>query len=167
MKVTVEKLTTEALLQEACWFTTGKPSNATPAQMYCNEHSPIYTQLFWVKMYNIYTFVSVHFVRHTAGIKHYVLSNREDWGGDRDANRWTTINHAMRCNAKSLIDMSRRRLCRRPHIETQRTMRAIREGVCLVDLELAKRMIPECEYRGGFCHEGSQSCGRCPTSEIF
>lgn len=80
MKITIEKLTDISLLRKACESTmqAGKTSSVTLDSMYRCEHSPIRTQLFWITMDELPTFVSVHCVRHKIGIEHYCRSNRED-----------------------------------------------------------------------------------------
>ena len=85
MKITVQKITTIADAHAAIASTVSGATTprATLQQLYGWEHSPSRTQLFWVVMEGIPSFVSVHFVRHAAvGQQHYVMSNRVDRGGD-------------------------------------------------------------------------------------
>ena len=156
--VTVKKITDEALMQEACEFTmrNEQGSSLSLEKVYQCEHSPMRTQLFIVRMIDIPTFVSVHFVRHSIGITHYVGSNRDDRGGT-EADRYTPVDHMMLCNAESLINMARKRLCFKAHADTMKTMIEIRDAVDIVDPALAGAMIPECMRRKG-CHE-LKSCG--------
>lgn len=152
--VTVQKLTDVGLLRDACSFTIDMKSKADLAKMYRSEHSPIRTQLFWIEMFDIPTFVSVHLVRHHVGVDHFVKSNREDGlGYSGDAGRWQPVNHAMLINAQALINMARKRLCLKAHIETVRTMVKIRKAILPIDRWLALFMVPECEYRGFVCNE--------------
>jgi hypothetical protein len=158
MKVTATKLTTEALMQAACSTTMrGKASKMTLDRIYSCMHSPIRTQIFWVEMVDIPTFVSVHFVRHSAGICHYVGTNREDRGGVA-ADRSAKINHSMLVNAEALINLSRKRLCGQASKETQEAMQAIKEAIALVDPYLPKYMQRECQFRNGKCPE-LKCCG--------
>jgi len=159
MEVKVKKVTDIELLQWACSLTIGKESHAKLSSIYKNEHSPMRTQIFQVTMLDIPTFVSTHFVRHTQGVTHFVKSNREDRGGDGTENRWTPVDHGMLINAQALINMARKRLCHKAHRDTRYLMTLIKLAVCDVDLELSKRMVPECIYRGGVCHE-DKPCGR-------
>lgn len=158
MRIEVKKLTGEDLMREACSFTSGKPSKISLKTIYDSEHSPMRTQLFWVAMFDIPTFVSVHLVRHQVGVTHFVKSNREDRGGDKEADRNTPVNHAMLLNAQSLVNMARKRLCGKASKETQFVMRRIRDAVAVVDPALSWFLVPECEYRKG-CHE-IKTCGR-------
>lgn len=159
MKITVDKLTDSRLLEKAAASTSGKEMEIRGVshlhQWYKSEHSPIRTQLFWVEMVGIPTFVSVHFVRHDVGIEHFVKSNRPDRGGDGEADRMTPVTHSMLINAQALISMARRRLCGKASKETRQVMEMIRSAAGSVDPALP--MLPDCEYRGG-CHE-FKSCG--------
>lgn len=159
MQVVVKKLTDESLLHKACEATMrGKVSKISLDKIYTAEHSPIRTQLFWVEMYDIPTFVSTHFVRHHVGVTHFVTSNRDDRGGDTKTDRWTPVKHFMLINAQALINMSLERMCMKAHFETRRLMFMIKEQVNNVDPDLANHMMPICEYRGGFCPQ-PKSCG--------
>lgn len=162
MKVTVEKLTDITLINKACSFTAGFNVDVkSPYRMYKAEHSPIRTQMYWVEMYDIPTFVSVHLVRHKVGVEHFVKSNRHDRGGDEEATRLTPVNHAMLINAQSLINMARKRMCSKASYETRDVFNEIVNALKTVDYDLAMCLMPDCMYRGNLCYE-FQSCGRCP-----
>ncbi|MBV5310806.1 hypothetical protein [Chromatium okenii] len=159
MQITATKLTDIELLRRACDMTRHEGQSASTvslAAMYRCEHSPIRTQLFWIEMSRIPTFVSVHLVRHSIGVTHYVESNRDDKGG-KDTGRNMPVNHAMLINAQALMAMARKRLCSNAHVDTMRVMGRIKVAVADVDPDLAKAMVPDCVYRGG-CHE-LKSCG--------
>ena len=164
MIINVTKITDRALLDEAASFTSGKECGAIPLhKWYDAEHSPIRTQVFFVRMYAIPTFVSVHFVRHKVGVDHFVRSNREDRGGVTHADRGTPVNHAMFLNAQALIAMARKRLCGKASKETQKVFGLIKQQIELCDPDLALALVPECEYRGR-CTE-FKSCGRYKNKE--
>lgn len=157
MKITVKKLTDEKLMQRACQFTINKETDISLKKIYQCEHSPVRTQMFWVEMFDIPSFVSTHLVRHKIGVEHFVKSNRDDRGGTGHEDRNTPVNHAMFINAEALISMARKRLCRKAHKKTVEVMEAIRQAVGEEDLDLYKRMVKNCIYRGG-CYE-LVSCG--------
>jgi hypothetical protein len=162
MNITARKLTDLALLQRACAVTMGRESSRAQLDaLYDCEHSPIRTQIFWVEMLGIPSFVSVHLVRHKVGVEHFVRSLRDDRGGKGDEGRDTLVNHMMLINAQALIQMARKRLCSAAHIQTRRVMAALRDAVAETDPVLARYLVPECDYRGGWCHE-LKSCGRHP-----
>lgn len=161
MNINIIKLTDDSLMRTACEFTMHKKnSNMTLDKIYKCQHSPIRTQIFCIKLIDVPTFVSVHFVRHNIGVTHFVMSNRDDRGGDGDnnVNRLTPVNHMMIINAEAIINLSRKRLCYQAHEETRKWMEGIKQHMIYVDQTLAKYMVPECIYRGGKCHE-LRSCG--------
>lgn len=160
IKIVAKKLTDVSLMQEACAFTINKESKMTLDKIYQCEHSPCRTQMFKIEMYDIPTFVSVHLVRHKIGVEHFVKSNREDRPGysGQDLGRRQPVNHMMVLNAQTLIQMARKRLCGGTHAETRQVMIMIRESIQMVDPDLAKYMVRECEYRNGRCPE-LKSCG--------
>ena len=164
-EVFVEKLTDIDLLQWACSMTIDSVSNMNLERIYRNEHSPIRTQIFKVSMIGIPTFVSTHFVRHNVGILgHFCKTQRDDRIGDTEGtahDRWTPTNHGILCNAQALINIARKRLCNTSHLSTRAVMYTIRDAVKEVDEYLAKRMLPECRYRGNVCHE-DRMCGFMP-----
>ena len=158
-EVKVTKITGADLMRLACSYTISAESEMTLDKIYQCEHSPMRTQMFVVEMKDIPTFVSVHFVRHKHGVEHFVKSNREDRASHTgDSGRWHPVNHMMLCNAQSLVNMARKRLCRKASNETTAVMQAIVNAVQRAgDFALAERMVPECEYRRG-CHE-IKTCG--------
>jgi hypothetical protein len=161
MKILIEKVTGDIHMRTVCEFTSGKQSKISLKRMYQCEHSPIRTQIFFVRMYNIPSFVSVHFVRHKIGVDHFVKSNRSDSTGisDEQINRLTPVDHLMIVNAQSLINIARKRLCYKAHEETVKVMEAIKEEMFKIDKDLYPFLVPECSYRGGICHE-LQPCGK-------
>lgn len=160
MVVTVQRLTDHTLMHRAMQITANhdRPIETEPYTLYKSEHSPIRTQLFWIEMHGIPTFVSTHFVRHHVGVVHYVQSNRVDHGGDPDAGRNTPINHAMLANAQALISMSRARLCHRASKETRDVLLAIRHEMYSIDYALTLAMVADCEYRNE-CVQPDGGCG--------
>lgn len=155
MNVVIEKLSDVDMLRRLCDATrpdSAKPSTMTLEKIYMSEHSPIRSQLFYIRLEGVKTFVSVHLARHKIGVEHYVKSNRDDRGGDTEANRHTPVSHTMLINAQAILTMSRDRLCYTAHRETVATMTRIRRAMVEVDLDLARLMVPKCVYKG-FCSE--------------
>lgn len=163
MKVNIQKLTNESIYKDILKFTTNKDDiQLRLSQLYSCEHSPIYTQMFVIYLEQIPSFVSVHLTRHEKnGCQHFVSSARGDRTGiaDEEINRMTPVNHVIFCNAKHLIDMSRKRLCNKAHRLTQKVFLQIKEKMKAVDKDLSAHMLPDCSYRGGVCHE-LKKCGR-------
>jgi hypothetical protein len=159
MQIKIKKLTGEDLMRRACEMTMkGQRSTISLDKIYKCEHSPIRTQIFWIEMKHIPTFVSVHLVRHKIGVEHFVESNRPDRHGAAKADRMTPVNHAMLINAQALINMAKARLCFQASPETREVMLAIKHKMFAVDPALGYRMVPTCLYRGGICPE-LKPCG--------
>jgi hypothetical protein len=158
--IEIKKLTDINLAREACTATTinKKESKISLDKIYMCEHSPIRTQLFWIKMIDIYNFVSVHLVRHKIGVEHFVESHREDRGGSGQENRYSLVTHCMLINAESLINIMKKRLCNKASKETQEVATLIKEEIKKIDYDLYKYLVPTCVYRGGICPE-LKSCG--------
>lgn len=156
MEMSIKKLTDESLMQRACAFTRGaETAKTTLKEIYECGHSPMRTQLFWIEITDLPTYVSVHLVRHNVGVTHFVQSNRDK----EDITRETPVNHAMLVNAEAIINMSRKRLCGKASAETRAVFQMLRVLMDKVDSDLAWNMMPECIYRGGRCHE-PKPCGR-------
>lgn len=153
--ISVEKLPCGNLFRKACQITAhGRKIKMPLKSLYKSEHSPIRTQIFWIELRNIPTFVSVHLVRHKMGVEHFVESNRDDlYGSNNSETRLTPINHAMLINAQGLINICRKRLCYKSHKTTVGIITRMRKEIRKVDPDLYNFLLPECVYRNGFCPE--------------
>lgn len=164
MKIHVRKITNLEDAREALRSTIkdDRDIKATLDELYRWEHSPMRTQMFFISMLGIPTFVSVHLVRHgDSGKCHFVETNRLDRGGEQGVGRWTPVNHTMFVNAQHLVDISRKRLCGQASPETREVWGEIRQALQVIDPDLAKYMVPNCIYRGGYCPE-PRPCGFYP-----
>lgn len=159
--VNVRRLTGFEELNIASSTTVGKQVEVDWNGMLHSEHSPIRTIMYRVELENIPSFVSVHLVRHKIGVEHFVKSLREDRCGTGDEDRWSPVDHVMILNAQTLMNMARRRICRKASVQTQETMNGIKAVVGLFDPILSSHLVPMCEYRGDLCHE-FKSCGYRP-----
>jgi len=159
--IEVKQLTDKSLMYEACGATLGREiSKPDLFQMLKSEHSPIRCLMFKIVV-EIPSFVSVHFVRHSAtGQLHFVQSLRDDRGGTGKEDRNTPVRHMMILNAQHLIDISRKRLCSKAHPETRVAWQRILIELACHMPELLYVCKPECEYRGGTCYE-LKGCGKC------
>jgi hypothetical protein len=154
MEVRITKVTPEWLPNRAAEMTIYGNVKCAPKVWYKNEHSPIRCEVYWIEMHDIPTFVSVHLVRHSVGVSHYVTSKRTDRGGNGKETRRTPVNHGMLINAQTLINMARKRLCGQASEETRQVMQMIKANL---PHDLQEFLVPECVYRGG-CHE-DKPCG--------
>lgn len=158
--VSVEDAIDPYYFRRACEITSGKTIHPDRAKVLCKkmyraEHSPIRCKMFWVEVHNCPTFVATHLVRHNIGITHFQQSHRSDLTKvpDKESNRLTPTSFGFLCNAQSLINIARKRLCFKASPQTRLVVSMIKEALeKWVDPDLAECMIPECEYRHG-CNE--------------
>ena len=161
---------TWAKVKEAARTTISKdgegayPTDSWKKTILLAEHSPIRLIRTSWKWKDLKSWVSVHFVRHHAGIEHFVSTQRTDRTGiDRDASRQDArVSHECEANAQALIFISRRRLCNQAALETREAWKEVRSRIKERDPVLASVMVPECIYRG-FCPE-FHSCGYVDTA---
>ena len=160
MHCTIERVSGIDLVRKACEATMRRQkSSMSYDKIYQCEHSPIRCSIFFISLYNIPSFCSVHLVRHKHGVEHFVMSARSDRGGSGEENRLSPVNHSMLINAQALIAMGRKRLCSQASIETQQVFNMIKNTLEEVDPYLTNYLVVECEYRGGICPE-LKSCNR-------
>ena len=187
-KMSLDKMTPERLAQEACEMTFLGKSRIPLKRLYLSEHSPVRTQIFWIKFNSIPLFISTHLLRHHVGSVPFQLTCRDDRkGGNVNLNdrleelcansiykgyvdhegineicattdRYTPVNLALLINAQSLIDMSKLRLCMQSHKETRYVFERLKEAIAKVDVDLSNAMVVKCVYRGGICGE-PMACG--------
>lgn len=159
IKVKVLKLIDESFVKKAANKTShSKISKMNLKDFYKSEHSPIRTQMFWVDIDGIPSFVHTHFVRHTVWNQPFVRTGREDRGMKKKQDRWTPNDMALFLNAQTLINLSRKRLCNKSHFVTKKVMRMVKKAIAEVDPDLSPFLVKECIYRGGKCYE-FKSCG--------
>lgn len=79
--VSVRKLTDIDLMRETCEMTFIGKSRLSLLSIYKTEHSPVRSQLFWIKFNGIPLFVSTHLLRHHVGSVPFQLSCRSDRKG--------------------------------------------------------------------------------------
>lgn len=142
----------------------GKPvTEKWKKQALLSEHSMIRLITMSWKWTDLFSWVSVHFVRHWLGIIHFVTTQRSDrTGEDRNSKRQDAlVEHECTANAQAMINISRKRLCSNASPETRQAWQAVIDEVAKKEPVLASVCVPECIYRG-FCPDFN-SCGYCKT----
>lgn len=81
MEITIEKVTDERIMREACEMTILGTSKMTLRKVYACEHSPVRTQVFWIRLYDIPLFCATQFIRHHVGSQPFQLTCRPDRNG--------------------------------------------------------------------------------------
>jgi len=133
--------------------TGAEPSESFKKSMIRSEHSPLRELRFRVTITGVKSWIVGHLVRHHVGVEKYVSTSREDRTGRE---RGELVNVVLTINAQSLIDISKRRLCRQAHKETRAVWHKVRSEIRKIEPLLADAMVPSCVYRG-FCPE--KYCG--------
>lgn len=176
-EVVIRKLTDWKEVLNSARTTVGKadinkePSKRFKQSILIAEHSPIRNLMFSIEIENIPYFVAMHLRTHHIGFKSgdddivYVETSRSDRKGhDRDALSQTApVNLKMTCNAQSLINVSRVRLCRQASPETRKVWKRVISVLSTIEPELAACCVPNCVYRG-FCPEIGNQCGWIKTA---
>ena len=131
------------------------------------EHSPIRTLILRTVFHGMNVFTSVHFARHVHSLP-FVTTNRPDRTG-KERSVTDTVNHMMDTNCQALIDMARKRLCKKCSKDTQDWMHQLKYKLMTVTFEdsvlyefykeLGKALVPNCVYRGMSCPEVFSPCG--------
>lgn len=125
-----------------------------------SEHSPIRALQFIIKM-TIPYYVSTHLVRHKIGVEHFVQSQRNDRQDKYDretAPQGAMVSHIMLLDAQALMTITRKRLCGKADISTQKVWRKVVKEILALNPEFEDVLVPNCQYLHS-CPE-FQSCGR-------
>lgn len=144
-----------------------EPSNSWKARMLLAEHSPIKLVEYCIKFKELRQWVGVHLLRHgfTLPFIHSQREDRRELDCPRDELPQGTPNDQdFVVNAQSLINISRKRLCRCASKETREAWEAVKEEMKKVDPVMASKMVPNCVY-SGFCRE-LNCCGYCNTEKF-
>jgi len=151
----------------------GKPLNLMLwREMLHAEHTPIRSLEFEITFIDIPYWVTAHLDRHHVGVQPFQRTQRSDAMNPvsydrRKAPQDAPVTFRMVCNTQALINISRKRLCRLAAHETQDAWSLVYywflNNPDLYLTEIALVMYPDCQYRGGYCHEPKKrSCGLMP-----
>lgn len=169
---------------------TYEPSDTWKRMAIMAEHSPIKLVEYTISFKNLRTWCITHLVRHPFVLP-FIKSQRSDRASieeqypvltdilniisddikespdfnKRDYLPQGTPNDGdFVCNAQTIINISKKRLCRTASKETRQAWLFVKEAMKEVDPILADFMVPSCIYRG-FCPE-MKSCGYWQTSKF-
>lgn len=176
MIASVKRLTDPALIRNTARVTIGKSevetcSPALFASMLDAGESPARAMLIQLTMTGLPYCDTVHFLRHALGIldvETYVRSQRPDMPNpvyyDRDAARQDApVDMVVVANPEWFIRVGHLRLCANAGARIVGEALIIRHVLANASdpylYEVARLMVPMCEYRGGVCHS-RQPCGR-------
>ena len=160
MKVEIKSNNNWLEVKQLAFRTIGKETELEPTsewktRILLSQHSPIRSLVLTITMKDIPYWVSVHLSRHKYGCEHYVQTQRTDRTGmNRDElPQGTLVTHTIVANAESLINISRKRLCRQASKETRELWEEVVRQITLVEPELGSILVPDCVYRNELCTE--------------
>lgn len=143
---------------------TGEPASRWKTKMLLAEHSPIREITVIAEWTDIPYWVAMHLVRHHQGCQPYVMSQRDDRQKEvphqsrKDKPQDAPVKLRFTFNQQAIINISRKRLCRKAAKETREAWQMFVKELCKTgQRELSDACVPECIYRG-FCPE-MDSCG--------
>ena len=143
-----------------------EPSKKWKLKSLIAEHSHIKLVEYTIHFKDLKQWIGVHLLRHpfTLPFIHSQRDDRRDNPVPRDEMPQGSLNDQdFVVNAQSLINISRKRLCRCASKETRETWEAVKNKMKEIDPEMASVMVPNCVYRG-FCPE-MKSCGYVKTTD--
>lgn len=141
-----------------------EPTKEWKRKILIAEHSILRHSLISVKIEDVPFYVMGHLVRHSAGVTPYVKTSRSDRTGvDRSERKQTDlVDMRLDLNIQSVINISRKRLCRQASDETREVWEAVVEEISKYDEDIAWACVPEGIAKCG-CPEGFGNCRQCPT----
>lgn len=131
------------------------------------EHSQIKLVEYLISFKSLRQWVGVHFARHPFLLPfiHSQRDDRRDNPVPRDEMPQGSLNDQdFVANAQTLINISRKRLCKCASKETQEAWTAVKNEIAKTEPMMAAVMVPNCIYRG-FCPE-RESCGYWKTDKF-
>lgn len=151
----IKRAGTWADVYEAALYTIGKtslgrtPSDEWKEKMIRAEHSPLRLLWFTFEVKGIPYWVMNHLTRHKIGVEFYVQTQRTDKTGiDRNSlPQDNPVNLLININAQALINISRKRLCKKASPETREVWMELIDELRDYEPILASKCVPECQYR--------------------
>ena len=151
----IKRAGTWADVYEAALFTVGKtslgrmPNDVWKEKILTAEHSPIRLLWFTFEVKGIPYWVMNHLTRHKIGVEFFVKTQRTDKTGiDRNSLRQDNpVNLLININAQALINISRKRLCKKASPETREVWMKLIDELRDYEPILASKCVPECQYR--------------------
>ena len=168
MRVTHERLVGPEYMTPVMRVTAGnkrdyrpnKPTLKTWNAMLKAQHSPIRSVVYRFYIFDVPSWVTVHYVRHHVGIQPYVMSQRSN--PDRaNAPQGELVDMILDINAQALMSLGKARLCTKAAKETREVIEAMVVDLYQgdkYDIVLAHMIKPPCEIYD-MCFE-PKPCGR-------
>jgi hypothetical protein len=117
-----------------------------------SEHSPVRVLQLEISATRVSERLIKHITRHKIGVEFFVSTRRED----RCSTPNVPYNFIMVCNPQALINMARKRLCRKAHKDILQFFIELKQTLEASDIPLFAALgaclVPDCQYRGQ-CNE--------------
>ena len=166
MKITIKKLVDWDEVYDSALFTQRKevgdkkPTSKWKLKTCYAKHSILRDLMFSIKIEDVESFIISHLIRHKQNYTQpYVQTLREDLTGipNESVTRLTKNGVKFILNARSIIDISRVRLCNKASIETVLVWKDVLKELEKIEPELFSVCVPQC-VEVGMCTE-YQTCG--------
>lgn len=150
----------EAGLKTAGLKMVNEPNSRYKRKIIASEHSPIRLYWFCIDIDNIKSYAISHLVRHKEDFESFVRTLRTDITKIKGflITRETENSVQIHCNIQALINVSRKRLCRKSSEYTTEVWQNVVNEIAKIEPEVAEFCVPECIYRNGICPEGDKCC---------
>ena len=140
---------------EAALYTIGKTSLGRTSsdewkeKMIRAEHSPIRLLWFTFELKDVKYWVVNHLTRHKIGVEFFVKTQRTDKTGinRNELKQDNPVDLLININAQALINISRKRLCKKASPETREVWMKLIDELRDYEPILASKCVPECQYR--------------------
>ena len=124
-----------------------KPNFNTWRKMLTARHSPIRAVMYRFYVFDVPSWVTVHYVRHSIGVQFYVLSQRKNPQRGA-APQETLVDMIFDVNAEALMNIAEKRLCSKAALETRQLCLKIKNELAAsedrYDNILAEKMETPC-----------------------
>ena len=142
-----------AMTLEHCW---GVKSKMNKEKIFACNDSILEIPEYWVfakAPRSVAAQLRTHEKKH--GMYFWMETGRAD-RKDRapgEYSREQMVSFVMKLTARAIKEMSHYRMCGKAEAPTRQFMQLFKEQLCAVEPELAKEMMPMCQFRNGLCTE--------------
>lgn len=169
MKIEIRKIEESdsllAMVLEHCW---GVKSKMNKGKIFASNDSILEIPEYWVfckAPRSVAMQLRTHEKKH--GMYFWMGTGRKD-RKDRipgEYSREQIVPFVMKLTARAIKEISHYRMCGKAEAPTRKFMQLFKEQLCAVEPELAKEMMPMCQFRNGLCTEFN-CCGFCNTFSV-
>ena len=141
-----------------------EPSKEWKRELLLAEHSPLRHSLITIDIIDLPYAMMGHLVRHHVGVTPYVTTSRSDRTGvDRNTrSQMDLVSMRLDLNIQSLINISRKRLCKQADKQTIEIWEQVLDAVKEYDEDIYWACVPE-GIRSCGCTEAFGNCKQCPN----